>query len=109
MHLPYPSLPEQTTIADKPAWIDNKKIQPTDERYPGSWKWLQTVSKPGRPGIVFCTPLPEAAAAPADAPPLSATPAGIYLSGPDIEELSTLIRVGAPVQFLKKPTPAARS
>ena len=26
-----------------------------------------------------------------------------------IEELSTLIRVGAPVQFLKKPTPAARS
>ncbi|MES2470349.1 MAG: LysM peptidoglycan-binding domain-containing protein [Verrucomicrobiota bacterium] len=110
MHLPYPSLPEQTTVADKPAWIDNKKIQPTDERYPSSRKWLQTVSKPGRPGIVFCTPLPEAAAAPAAGPaPLSATPAGIYLSGPDIEELSTLIRVGAPVQFLKKPTPAARS
>jgi hypothetical protein len=110
MHLPYPSLPELTTVGDKPAWIDNKKIQPTDERYPSARKWLQTASKPGRPGVVFCARGPEEQAVPAEGPvPLSAAPAGIYLSVPDIEELSTLIRVGAPVQFLKKPTPAARS
>lgn len=118
LHLPYPSLPEQTTIGDKPAWIDNKKIQPTDERYTGSRKWLQTAGKPGKPGIVFCaTPKAEIVApaetkggvpaSPTPAAPVVETQPGIYLSETDIEELSTLVRVGAPVLFLKKPAAPA--
>lgn len=108
-HLPYPSLPEQTTIGDKPAWINEKKIQPTDERYSSARKWLQTAGRPGKPGIVFCTP-PRAALAdaPATIPAGDATP-GIYLEDCDIEELSTLVRVGAQVQFLKKSTAPVRS
>lgn len=107
LHLPYPSLPEHTLIGDKPAWVNNKKIQPTDERYAGARKWLQTAGKPGRPGLVFCPPpkaqpaVDGASAAPAPEEP----PAGIYLHDADIEELSTLLRVGTPVQFLKKPAP----
>ena len=108
-HLPYPTLPEQTTVGDKPAWIENKKIQPTDERYAGARKWLQTAGKPGKPGIVFCTlPRAEPAGSAAGSPPAAGEPnPGIYLSESDIEELSTLVRVGAPVQFLKKSVPAA--
>ncbi len=93
LHLPYPSLPEQTTVGEKPAWIDAKKIQPNDERYPAARKWIQTVGRPGKPGIVFCATPPAQAANPEP---------GIYLSESDIEELSTLVRVGAPVLFLKK-------
>lgn len=116
-HLPYPSLPEQTTVGDKPAWVDNKKIQPTDDRYPASRKWLQTAGKPGRPGLVFCAPprakpLPEAAPAPdpkSKNPVPATTPGestqGIFLEDTDIEELSTLIRIGTPVVFLKKTAP----
>lgn len=110
LHLPYPSLPEQTTIGDKPAWVDNKKIQPSDERYSGARKWLQTAGKPARPGLIFCTP-PRAqpvAEGAAPAPPVPTSPAesanGIFLSDSDIEELSTLVRVGTPVQFLKNTT-----
>ena len=107
LHLPYPSLPEQTTVGDKPAWIETKKIQPTDDRYASARKWLQTAGKPGRPGIVFCAPpraqpVEEAPRTPAVEP----TP-GIYLNETDIEELSTLVRVGTPIQFLKKPAAAA--
>ena len=107
-HLPYPSLPEQTSIGDKPAWINDKKIQPTDDRYASARKWLQTTGKPGRPGIVFCTP-PRAELAnpaPTTAPAGDPTP-GIYLHESDIEELSTLVRAGASVQFLKKPAATA--
>ena len=107
-HLPYPSLPEQTSIGDKPAWINDKKIQPTDDRYASARKWLQTTGKPGRPGIVFCTP-PRAELAnpaPTTAPAGDSTP-GIYLHESDIEELSTLVRAGASVQFLKKPAATA--
>jgi len=104
-HLPYPSLPEQTTVGEKPAWIETKKIQPTDERYSGARKWLQTVGKPGRPGIIFCSaPRAEPADRPAGAAPATEATPGIYLSESDIEELSTLLRVGAGVQFLKKPS-----
>ncbi len=109
MHLPYPSLPEQTTVGDKPAWVDTKKIQPTDERYTGARKWLQTAGKPGKPGIVFCaTPRAQPVEPAAGAAPAPETTPGIYLNESDIEELSTLVRVGAGVQFLKKPTTAVR-
>jgi len=111
MHLPYPSLPEQTTVGDKPAWVDAKKIQPTDERYAGSRKWLQTAGKPGKPGLVFCAQ-PPAPAPPAPGTPAVAVTPGIYLSEGDLEELSTLIRVGTPIHFLKKaaaPAPMVRS
>lgn len=102
-HLPYPSLPEQTTVGDKPAWLDAKKIQPTDDRYPSARKWLQTTGKAGRPGIIFCAPPRAQPAEPAaGAPPAPEATPGIYLGDSDIEELSTLIRVGAGVQFLKK-------
>ncbi len=93
LHLPYPSLPEQTAVGEKPAWIDAKKIVPTDERYAAARKWIQTTGRPGKPGIVFCASPP--AASPTPEP-------GIYLSETDIEELATLVRVGAPVFFLKK-------
>lgn len=110
-HLPYPSLPEQTAIGEKPAWIDSKRIQPADERYAASRKWLQTSGKPGKPGIIFCTPSsaePDGKPAGAAGPAAAATP-GIYLDESDMEELSTLVRVGAPVLFSKKTTPAGRS
>jgi hypothetical protein len=108
-HLPYPSLPEQTTVGDKPAWLDAKKIQPTDDRYASARKWLQTAGKPGKPGIIFRTPPPAQPAEPAaGALPAAEPNPGIYLGESDIEELSTLIRVGAGVQFLKKPSLAAR-
>ena len=104
-HLPYPSLPELTTVGEKPAWIETKKILPTDERYAGARKWLQTIGKPGRPGIIFCsTPRAEPVNRPAGAAPATEATPGIYLSESDIEELSTLLRVGAGVQFLKKPS-----
>ena len=109
-HLPYPSLPGQTVIGDKPSWIDNKRIQPTHERYTGARKWLQTAGKPGRPGIVFCTPPRAQPSVPAPgAPPAAESTPGIYLSDADIEELSTLVRVGAAVQFLKKSPGPVRS
>ncbi len=109
LHLPYPSLPEQTTIGDKPAWVAGKKIQPSDDRYAAARKWLQTAGKPGRPGLIFSPP-PKAQPAEDAAPGTDATPeppAGIYLQESDIEELSTLVRVGTPVQFLKKTAAAA--
>ena len=95
-HLPYPSLPETTTVADTPGWIDEKKIRPDDERYAGAVKWLQTPPRGQRSGIVFC-PQP-----PAPAEGQSPTPSGIYLSGPDLDELATVVRPGSPLRFLKK-------
>ncbi|MES2707549.1 MAG: LysM peptidoglycan-binding domain-containing protein [Verrucomicrobiota bacterium] len=101
--LTHPKLPEQTTIGDKPAWIDGKKIKVTDEQYPAARKWLQTAgAKAGALGVVFCaTPRAETVTGGAEAgKPVEMTP-GIYLSEDDIEELSTLVRVGTPLQFLK--------
>lgn len=112
MHLPYPSLPEQTTIGDKPAWVEDKKIQPTDERYPGARKALQTAGRGGRGGITFCAPprarpVTEQEPAGPEAKATAETP-GIFLNPTDIEELSTVLRVGSPVQFLKDPHTAKR-
>lgn len=107
--LAHPRLPAQTVIGDKPAWIEGKKIRITDEQYPAARKWLQTGGvKAGSQGVIFCaTPKAEAAReGPETGKPVEATP-GIYLSEEDIEELSTLVRVGTPLQFLTPGAPAA--
>ena len=104
LHLPYPSLPRDTTVGDKPAWVDGKKIQPTDDRYTGAKKWLQTAGRSGRPGVVFCEP-PRAVPVTEGAVAEPATP-GIYLEPAQLEELCTLVRVGSPLRFLKAPAAA---
>ena len=121
MKLPFSSLPAQTTLGDKPAWLEAKKIQPFDDRYAGSRKWLQTAGKPSRPGLIFCASPPDNPPPPPSGTPPAVPPAGlaailntpgVYLDESDIEELSTLVRVGTPVEFLKKApnaAPATRS
>ncbi|MDB6135155.1 MAG: LysM peptidoglycan-binding protein [Verrucomicrobiales bacterium] len=108
-NLTHSKLPEQTVIGDKPAWLDGKKIRLTDEQYSAARKWLQTAgAKAGTSGVIFC-PAPRAAepAAVGAAPgKFQENPPGIYLSEDDIEELSTLVRVGTPLQFLKTAAPA---
>lgn len=145
MNLPFPNLPRETTISDKPAWLNGKKIQPMDERYTAAQKWLQTAGRSGRPGVVFRVdparlppPVPhllsppsvsgqeeggkkkgkaakgKKSGAPEDAtaaePVTTDAPAtpGIYLSEKDMEELSTLVRTGTPLKFLKSSSPAAK-
>ncbi len=133
-HLPFSSLPEITTVGEKPAWIGAKKILPTDERYPGAQKWLQTATRKGRGGVVLCaiprarpvgqTPVPTvepraspkanaktaaktaAKASPPKEEQTLETPPGIYLSESDIEELTTLVRLGTPVQFINTSAPS---
>lgn len=110
-HLPHSRLPDKTVIADKPSWIDGKKIRNTDEMYPASRKWLQTAgAKAGTQGVVFCaTPAIDKAVEGTETPASAAAEAqpGIYLSEEDMEELSTLVRVGTPLQFLETTVPAA--
>lgn len=95
-HLPFSSLPENTQIGDKPAWLDGRKVAPTDERYPAAVKWLQTVRRGNSAGVYFCPP-PKALPEGSDAKPVP----GIYLDEGDLEELSTIVRSGTPVRFLK--------
>lgn len=100
-------LPKDTTIGDKPAWLGSKKIPDTDENYFAATKWLQTE---GSKGVTICAaprarPV-EASGAAADEAQI---PPGIYLDDDSIEELSTLVRVGTPLQFLPTAPAAPKS
>lgn len=93
-HLPFARMGRETTVAETPGWIGEKKIRPDDERYTASGKWIQTASKGSRAGIIFC---PEPPPPPEGQQP---SPAGIYLSAEDMHELSTIIRPGIPLRFI---------
>ncbi|MBP7949594.1 MAG: LysM peptidoglycan-binding domain-containing protein [Verrucomicrobiales bacterium] len=86
-------LPSATYIGTKPAFIAGKAVRDFDPHYTSARKWLQTVSKPGRPGVIFC-------AAPKKKD--DGTPNGIYLDEADIEELSTIVRLNTPVKFIQR-------
>jgi hypothetical protein len=94
-HLPFANLARETTIAETPGWLNEKKVRPDSEAYTAAAKWLQTAGRGARSGIVFC---PEP---PAPAPGAQPSPAGIYLSAEDLNELSTVVRPGIPLRFLK--------
>ena len=94
-HLPFPNLSKETTIAEVYGWQSDKKIRPDSDQYPGAQKWVQTAGRGSRSGIIFC---PEPPAPAAGAQP---SPAGIYLSAEDMQELSTILRPGIPLRFLK--------
>lgn len=94
-HLPFPNLPKETTVSETPGWLNEKKIRSDDERFVFAQKWLQTAGRGSRGGVIFC---PEP---PAPAHGAQPSPAGIYLSSEDMHELSTIIRPGIPLRFLK--------
>lgn len=85
-------LPPTTFVGSKPAYLADKPVRDSDDRYAQARKWLQTTANHGRPGVVIC-------AAPKKKD--DGTPNGIYLDEADIEELSTVVRVGIPVKFIK--------
>lgn len=96
--LTHSRLPKDTSIGDKPAWLGSKKIQATDENYFAASKWLQTE---GSKGVTFCAVPRALAAGTTESNANDAQiPPGIYLDEDSIEELSTLVRVGTPLQFL---------
>lgn len=94
-HLPISNLGKETTVAETPGWLNNKKVRPDHENFTIATKWLQTAGRGSRGGIIFCPepPPPAEGAHP--------SPAGIYLSAEDMHELSAIIRPGIPLRFLK--------
>jgi hypothetical protein len=89
---PGSKLPGASVIATKQAFIGEKAVRDSDQRYPMARKWLQTTSVPGRPGIIFCSQPKKKG---------DDSPNGIYLEESDLEELCTIIRLKTPVKFLK--------
>ncbi len=94
-HLPFPNLSKETTIGEVSGWLNEKKVRPDSDLYPGAQKRMQTAGRGTRSGVIFC---PEPPAPAAGAQP---NPAGIYLSAEDMQELSTILRPGIPLRFLK--------
>lgn len=75
----------KTTIESKSAVSDNKRIQPQAKGYRGAAKIIQIAKLP-TPILTFD-------------PDADDLPRGIFLSGPDIEELNLLTRVGNEVEI----------
>ncbi len=94
-HLPVSKLGSETTLGESFGKSGEKKIPPHHADYPVTPKWLQTAGRGTRQGIIFCPEPPPSA----DGSPPS--PPGIYLSRADMEELSSLLRPGIAVRFLK--------
>jgi len=94
-HLPFPNLSKETTIGDISGWLHDKKVRPDSDQYAAATKRLQTAGRGTRSGVLFCPepPPPAAGAQP--------SPAGIYLAAEDMQELSTILRPGIPLRFLK--------
>ena len=102
-HLPFPSLPAETTVAESAGWEGSQRIRPDDDRYAGAAKRLQTPPRGQRSGIVFRA-VPEGAEEPGVAGGATAEP-GIYLSEADLDELTTVVRPGCALRFLKPTVP----
>ncbi len=83
--------PVSTTISEKVAWDGNQPINFTDKNYMNCSKWIRT----GKIGL-FIRQL-ETGANPAD----ETRPYGIMVEKADIEELFTILRVGAKVDLVK--------
>ena len=94
-HLPKAKINRETTIGEIYGWLNDKKVRPDNENFSPSPKWVQTSAPKGASGIIFC---PEPPPPPEGTPP---SPSGIYLSREDMEELSTVLRPGITVRFLK--------
>lgn len=95
-HLPVAKLSSETTLGEVYGWLDEKKVRADQANFTLAPKWLQTAGrKGGKGGVIFCPepPKPAAGAAPA--------PAGIFLAREDLEELSTILRPGITIRFLK--------
>jgi hypothetical protein len=116
-----PNFPKtlQTQIHEKVAWFDGRKLLVTDPKYTFARKRLVTTNRPPRASLILRpesdrhdeppAPEPVVPAAPADQaggataprpqPPAAAQ--GVFLSDSDMEELSTILRVGTPIMVRK--------
>ena len=90
-HLPFPSLPAETTVAESAGWEGSQRIRPDDDRYAGAAKRLVTPPRGQRSGIVFRAVPEGVVAEPLVAGGATAEP-GIYLSEADLDELTTVVR-----------------
>lgn len=104
-------------IQEKVAWLDGRKILVTDPKYSFARKRLVTADRPGRANLILRPEAdrhdpPVATAPPVTTPPTgpvtpdgdaTAKPApppvlhGLFLADSDMEELSTILRVGTPI------------
>ena len=97
-----PNFPKllKTQIQEKVAWLDGRKLLVSDSKYAFARKRLQMASGPGRTGLMF-RPDSDRQAPPSDgatpATPAAYSAYGLFLSDSDLEELSTILRVGTPV------------
>lgn len=92
----------RTQIQEKPAILDGKKVLSSDAKYAFARKRLVTTIRPGRANLTIRpdsdrqeSPPPPAPAA-GSAPPAAAAH-GVFLADGDLEELSTILRIGTPV------------
>jgi hypothetical protein len=86
----------KTQIHEKAAWLGDKKIGPVDPKYAFARKWMQTTSRPARPGLLL-RPVSEHTAPPAPDDEEAKPAFGIFLDDGDLEELNTIIRPGTPL------------
>jgi hypothetical protein len=111
-----PNFPKnvKTQIQEKVAWFEGRKILVTDPKYSFARKRLATTSRPVRTSFMLrpdsdrqdeppaatssAAPAPDTAGEAAMArpqPPAAAQ--GLFLADSDMEELSTILRVGTPI------------
>ncbi|MFN0125885.1 MAG: LysM peptidoglycan-binding domain-containing protein [Verrucomicrobiales bacterium] len=91
-----------TQIQEKPTVLDGKKVLTSDPKYAFTRKRLVTTIRPGRANLMIRPDSDRHESPPATPPPAgSAPPAaathGVFLADGDIEELSTILRIGTPV------------
>lgn len=86
----------KTQIEEKAAWLGDRKILVSDPKYAFARKRMQTTGRPGRPGLLL-RPDSDRTAPPAESSAPAAAVYGFFLSESDLEELSTILRVGTPL------------
>ncbi len=83
-------LVQKSFIESRQGTLGEKSVNDSDVRWPQARKWLQTKGRPGRPGVILCTPPKKQG---------DSGTFGIHLSNADIDELCTILRVGTPITF----------